>query len=237
MTQPRTHTTRELDRRTGDGIEVRLLWSQNDGHVTVAVTDTKTGEAFELAGTRGRARARGVPSPLRVRGAATASACPDHGLPFVVATTTPRGGSDATPHQHPTFCPCPDRWRSDDVHIPEYQSLARVRAAGGVVLHDGHRSDDRQRLAADDRSRSALQRDQPAMGGDRVRAHVRRLHAARRSCGGPARPPPDPDGRAFVVYGGVAGSRAVDRRACRLSQRGPFRGLARRSCCPPPCRS
>ena len=48
MTQPRTHITRELDRRTGDGIEVRLLWSQNDGHVTVAVTDTKTGEAFEL---------------------------------------------------------------------------------------------------------------------------------------------------------------------------------------------
>ncbi len=49
MTQPHTHTTRELDRRTGDGIEVRLLWCQTDGHATVAVTDTKTGEAFELA--------------------------------------------------------------------------------------------------------------------------------------------------------------------------------------------
>lgn len=48
MTQPRAHTTRELDRRTGDGIEVRLLWSQNDGHLTVTVTDTKTGDAFEL---------------------------------------------------------------------------------------------------------------------------------------------------------------------------------------------
>ena len=48
MTQPRTHTTRELGSRTGDGIEVRLLWCQNDGHVTVTVTDTKTGEAFEL---------------------------------------------------------------------------------------------------------------------------------------------------------------------------------------------
>jgi hypothetical protein len=47
MTQPRTQITRELDRRTGDGIDVRLLWCQN-GHVTVAVTDTKTGEAFEL---------------------------------------------------------------------------------------------------------------------------------------------------------------------------------------------
>ena len=186
---------------------------------------------------RGRARARGVPSPLRVRGAATATACPDRGLPFVVATTTPRGDSDATPHQHPTFCPCPERWRSDDVHIPEYQSLARVRAVGGVVLHDDYRSDDRQRLAAHDRSRSALQRDQPAVGRDRVRAHVRRLHAARRSCGGPARPPPDPDGRAFVVYGRVTRSRAVDRRAVAHRSEGRSRGLARRSCCPPPCRS
>lgn len=48
MTPPRTHTTRELDRRTGDGIEVRLLWSQNDGHVTVTVTNANTGEAFDL---------------------------------------------------------------------------------------------------------------------------------------------------------------------------------------------
>ncbi len=45
--QPLTHITRELDRRTGDGIEVRLLWCQDDGYVTVAVIDTKTGEAFE----------------------------------------------------------------------------------------------------------------------------------------------------------------------------------------------
>ena len=48
MTQPHTDMTRELDSRSGDGIEVRLLWRQNDGQVTVAVTDTKTGEAFEL---------------------------------------------------------------------------------------------------------------------------------------------------------------------------------------------
>ncbi|MBV9414862.1 MAG: hypothetical protein JO363_07800 [Solirubrobacterales bacterium] len=48
MTQRHTHITRELDSRTGDGIEVRLLWCQTDGHVTVAVTDTRTGEAFEL---------------------------------------------------------------------------------------------------------------------------------------------------------------------------------------------
>jgi hypothetical protein len=49
MTQPHTRITRELDSRTGDGIEVQLLWwCQTDGHVTVAITDTKTGEAFEL---------------------------------------------------------------------------------------------------------------------------------------------------------------------------------------------
>lgn len=48
MTQPRTRITRELDGRMSDGIEVRLLWSQNDGHVTVTVTNAKTGEAFDL---------------------------------------------------------------------------------------------------------------------------------------------------------------------------------------------
>ena len=48
MTQPPTPITRELDSRTGDGIEVRLLWCQNDGYVSVAVSDTKTGVAFEL---------------------------------------------------------------------------------------------------------------------------------------------------------------------------------------------
>jgi hypothetical protein len=40
--------TRELDSRTSDGIHVRLLWHQSDGHVSVEVNDTKTGQAFEL---------------------------------------------------------------------------------------------------------------------------------------------------------------------------------------------
>ena len=39
---------RELDSRTSDGIHVQLLWHSLDGHVSVAVNDTKTGEAFEL---------------------------------------------------------------------------------------------------------------------------------------------------------------------------------------------
>jgi uncharacterized protein (UPF0248 family) len=48
MTQPRTQITRELDSRTRDGINVRLLWHPSEDRVSVAVRDTKTGEAFEL---------------------------------------------------------------------------------------------------------------------------------------------------------------------------------------------
>ena len=39
---------RELDSRSSDGIHVRLIWHPADGHVSVAVSDTKTGERFEL---------------------------------------------------------------------------------------------------------------------------------------------------------------------------------------------
>jgi hypothetical protein len=41
--------THELDSRTNDGIHVRLLWHAEDGRVSIAVEDIKTGEAFELA--------------------------------------------------------------------------------------------------------------------------------------------------------------------------------------------
>ena len=48
---------RELDSRTSDGIHVRLLWHPTDGHVSVAVHDRKSGEAFEVpVGPRERAR-------------------------------------------------------------------------------------------------------------------------------------------------------------------------------------
>lgn len=40
---------RELDSRTSDGIYVQLVWHPGDKRVAVAVQDTKTGEAFELA--------------------------------------------------------------------------------------------------------------------------------------------------------------------------------------------
>jgi hypothetical protein len=39
---------RELDSRISDGIHMQLLWHPLDGHVSVAVNDTKTGETFEL---------------------------------------------------------------------------------------------------------------------------------------------------------------------------------------------
>jgi hypothetical protein len=45
--------TRELDSRTSDGIHVRLLWHTDEECVSVAVEDTKTGEAFELPVTDG----------------------------------------------------------------------------------------------------------------------------------------------------------------------------------------
>jgi len=44
----RSTMPRELDTRAGDGIYVRLLWHPDDGHVSVVVNDTKTGETFDL---------------------------------------------------------------------------------------------------------------------------------------------------------------------------------------------
>lgn len=41
-------SARELDSRVSDGIHVRLLWHPADGHVSVAVQDTKTGEEFDV---------------------------------------------------------------------------------------------------------------------------------------------------------------------------------------------
>lgn len=38
---------RELDRRTGDGLEVRLLWNSQTNRVSVVVRDERSGETFE----------------------------------------------------------------------------------------------------------------------------------------------------------------------------------------------
>lgn len=39
---------RELDRRHNDGIDIRLLWNQLDGRILLAVSDSKTGDAFSI---------------------------------------------------------------------------------------------------------------------------------------------------------------------------------------------
>jgi hypothetical protein len=46
MTAQMLHTTRELHSRVSDGIQVRMLWNERDGRVTVTVADGKTGDAF-----------------------------------------------------------------------------------------------------------------------------------------------------------------------------------------------
>jgi len=43
-----TDEARELDRRAGDGIDVRLLWHPTTGTVSVSVFDTTHEEAFEF---------------------------------------------------------------------------------------------------------------------------------------------------------------------------------------------
>jgi hypothetical protein len=48
------HTT-ELAYRSGDGIEVSLLWSRLTDSVTVLVFDLRTGEAFDFAPPRDKA--------------------------------------------------------------------------------------------------------------------------------------------------------------------------------------
>jgi hypothetical protein len=40
---------RELDHRSNNGIDVRLLWNSQTNRVWVAVKDERRGEAFELA--------------------------------------------------------------------------------------------------------------------------------------------------------------------------------------------
>ena len=48
MTATATPLIRELDRRTGDGLEIRLLWRPFDDMVLVAVADARSGEAFAI---------------------------------------------------------------------------------------------------------------------------------------------------------------------------------------------
>jgi hypothetical protein len=46
---------RELASRESDGLAVRLVWHPSDDAVTVSVTDSRTGDRFQLAVDRNRA--------------------------------------------------------------------------------------------------------------------------------------------------------------------------------------
>ena len=41
-------TTRELNHRTIDGLDIRMLWDPGSILVTIAVDDSRTGETFEV---------------------------------------------------------------------------------------------------------------------------------------------------------------------------------------------
>jgi hypothetical protein len=43
-----TPRRRELDRRAGDGIVVTLFWDPGTGSVSVALADTRAGDAYEF---------------------------------------------------------------------------------------------------------------------------------------------------------------------------------------------
>ncbi len=82
-------------------------------------------------------------------------------------------------------------WRLHDVvDIPTHRSLASIFVACRGRVHDRHGSHDRQHRAAHDRTKAALLANQPDVGGDRLRADLRRLSAARRMGGRPTRAPP-----------------------------------------------
>ena len=48
MTAQALQMMREIHSRGADGIQVRMLWCERNERVTVAVDDTKTGDAFAI---------------------------------------------------------------------------------------------------------------------------------------------------------------------------------------------
>ena len=79
------NTTRELDYRSNDGLEVTLLWQPDTDRVTVKVFDGKSGDDFDLNVDRADAM-----DAVRHPYAYAAS----HGVHFVAGTRTP---SEAIP--------------------------------------------------------------------------------------------------------------------------------------------
>ena len=56
MSDGNPNELRELDHRTGDGVEVRLLWRPADDALVVTVSDESRGGSFELPVAPGEAR-------------------------------------------------------------------------------------------------------------------------------------------------------------------------------------
>ena len=106
----------------------------------------------------------------------------------------------------------------------EYQDKRWIRTdlAGGGAVRRRPRRLDRQRRPADDRQSARLLPGEPRLGGQRLRPHLRRLPAPRRSHGRPAR-------SATRVHGRTAPRRG------RLARRGLLRdrGTADRGPCRP----
>jgi len=50
------HTSRELDARRSDGLDIRLLWNPADDTVTITVADADTEELFIIPVARHEAR-------------------------------------------------------------------------------------------------------------------------------------------------------------------------------------
>jgi hypothetical protein len=48
MTDTAHRPSRELDRRTGGGVDVRMVWSPTRNRVTVTVDDAITGDSFHV---------------------------------------------------------------------------------------------------------------------------------------------------------------------------------------------
>src|SRR4051795_9994868 len=87
------------------------------------------------------------------------------------------------------------------------QTLDRTCPALHRPVRGGARRLDRQRRPADDRRGAEVHREQPALGRQCLRAHLRRLPPARRAARGPARATADLHVRAGALRAGLAGGR------------------------------
>ena len=140
--------------------------------------------------------------------------------------------SELEPELHLHFLP------RGHFHVRHYRpALASAGTSSRGAIRRGARRVDRQRRAPLDRRVAQLLPGRPVVGHQRLHAHVRRLPAARRADGGPARPSPDVHRRPDRVRRRFTRGRAraercmADRRPCRPGPRRraalPGRAVAR----------